>query len=312
MKYRKRLEHNGDNYAKAILESIVEYNSVARLDIANLLHIGYEDAIKDPSKHASDTVVLEILSKWMQVLEDLSVLLMMYEKPLTNDERWELYMTYSNQQVLRFLHRVRKGLPKSAVMKIAGLKSANEFYREGKIHKSEIPHFKKVIDEEVSSHQKTLPSIAKAYAGNKRRGRNSIEPSILLDIYFKTKHGFKVMHSTPTAQKVWTFDKDDMHILTHIKKWRWGRKMLQLTTFLKFKPQDVDMLVKRINEWSDLMSKLAELQLKVMDDPYFFVPDIRAIKTEEMLKSVSKPGRNDECLCGSGLKFKKCCEPRVS
>jgi len=312
MKYRKRPEHNGDNYLKAILESIVEYNAVARLDMAKLLHVGYKQAIQHPTKHASETLVLEILSKWMQVLEDLSVLLMMFEKPYTSDQRWELYLKYSNQQILEFLHRTRKGLSKEATRRIFGLKSANEYYKEGQIKKAEITYFKHTIDVEVASHQKTLASIAKAYAGNKRRGKNSIEPSILLDIYFKTKHGFKVIHQTPTAKQIWTLDSNGMHMLTHIKKWPWGRKMLPLTTFDKFKEEHVDMLVNRIDEWSNLMAKIAEIQLKNINNAYWLVVEIRLLKTKELLNSVKKPTRNEECLCGSEMKFKKCCEPRLS
>ena len=39
-------------------------------------------------------------------------------------------------------------------------------------------------------------------------------------------------------------------------------------------------------EYARLMSRRAELQLQM---------------------TAQKPGRNDPCLCGSGLKFKKCC-----
>lgn len=308
MKYRKRPEHNGDNYLKAILESIVEYNAVARLDMAKLLHVGYKQAIQHPTKHTSETLVLEILSKWMQVLEDLCVLLMMFEKPYTSDQRWELYLKYSNQQILKFLHRTRKGLSKEATRRIFGLKSANEYYKEGQIKKIEITYFTQIIDVEVASHQKTLASIAKAYAGNKRRGEKTIEPSILLDIYFKTKHGFKVIHETPTAKQIWTFSHNEMRMLTHIKKWPWGRKMFPLTTFDKFKKEHVDMLLKRISEWSDMMAKVAEIQLKNMDNQYWLVSEIRLLKTKELLNTTPKPSRNEECLCGSGKKFKKCCD----
>lgn len=311
MKYRKKAEHNGDNYLKAILESIFEYNSIARLDVANLLYIGYKDAISVPEKHAAETIVLELISKLMQTFEDLSVLLMMFEKPLTSDQRWKVYMKYQPQDILQFLHRARKGLSKTAVMSITALKSANDLYKEGVIRKSELSHFKKIIDEEITGHQKTLLSMAKAYIGNKRRKQTSIEPSLILGIYHKTKHGFKVIHPTETAKKIWTFNEGSVHMVTHIKKWPWGREMLPLTSFIKFTPENVEMLVGRIKEWSELQSNFAQIQNKKMENPYWFVPEIRAIKTQDMLKTLPRPGRNDDCLCGSEMKFKKCCESRV-
>src|SRR5688572_25230508 len=30
------------------------------------------------------------------------------------------------------------------------------------------------------------------------------------------------------------------------------------------------------------------------------------------MKQIAKAGRNDPCPCGSGLKFKKCCEPKIA
>lgn len=312
MKYRKKAEHNGDNYVKAILESIFEYNAFARLDVANLLHIGYKDAVKVPEKHASETIVLELISKLMQTFEDLAVLLMMFEKPLTSDQRWKMYMKYQPQHILQFLHRARKGLSKADVMRIAALKSANDLYKEGVIRKSELSHFKKIIDEEITSHQKTLLSMARAYIGNKRRKQTSIEPSLILGIYHKTKHGFKMIHATETAKKIWTFDEGDMHMLTNIKKWPWGREMLPLTSFIKFTPENVEILVGRIKEWSDLQSKFAQAQHKAMTDPYWFVPETRIIKTQELLKTLARPGRNNDCLCGSEMKFKKCWESRIN
>src|SRR3989344_7689833 len=79
MTYVKRPEHNSDNYLKAILESIEYYNAVERLDISNWLLVCYKVALKDPNKRASrKAIVLELISKWIQELEDLAILCIMF------------------------------------------------------------------------------------------------------------------------------------------------------------------------------------------------------------------------------------------
>lgn len=312
MKYRKIPEHNGENYLKAILESFVEYNAVARLDVAKLLHAGHKIAIKEPSKHASDTLVLEMLSKWMQALEDFSVLCMMFENPVPSDKRWEIYIRSTNQKILKFLYKIRRGqITQKEIMNIFGLKPAQDYFIAGKIRKEEIPYFRKLIKDETDSHKKTLRSIAKAYAGKKMRKKDKIEPSFLLEIYFKTKHGFKIIHQTQTSKKIWNADPNDIGILATYKKFPWGRKILTMTSFPKFTEANVDLLMKRIEQWSELIGRIADIQLKNVNDPYWIVSDLRLLKTQDMLKTKEKPGRNDDCLCESGMKFKKCCEQRL-
>lgn len=312
MKFRKKLEHNADNYLIAILESIVEYNTVARLDVAKLLYAGYQEAIKDTDKHTSDTLTLEMLSKWMQTLEDLAILCMMFEKPSSSEEKYEQYLYTSNRQILLFLHRAKKGLTQKSLMNIFGLKSAREFYKEGKINKSEIAYFEKAINEETQSHRKTMINIARAYAGNKKRGEKKIEPGILLEIYHKTKHGFHVIHETLTAKKIWDFDNSVIALLTDVKKFKWGRQMLPLTTFKKFKPEETTILLERIQQWSELMGKIAGIQLNLLDDPNFIVYRIRLLKTVDLLKTHPEPDLDQPCLCESGKQYQQCCKPLIS
>lgn len=47
---------------------------------------------------------------------------------------------------------------------------------------------------------------------------------------------------------------------------------------------------------------------KKKDDDWYFYD----VKKREPIRNENKIGRNDPCLCGSGKKFKKCCEKKAS
>lgn len=311
MRYRIKPEHNSKNFLRAILESLVQYNSAARLDIANLLYEGYIIAIKTPEKkYSMSTIVLELLSKWVQVLEDLAVLCMMFEASSNSIDPYEIYVRNNNQEVAKFLHRSRKGLPKKNISKIYALKSANEYYKAGKINKTEISYFKKTLDNELIGYQKNLDSMARVYAGRKKGKR--IDYGLIVNIYFKTKHNFKIIQVTETSKKLWNFNDEETAIASKVVKLKWGRKVLKVDIFNNFKEEEVKILLARIREWSEKIDEIARVQMKALDDPYWAVPEIRLIKTKDLLKISRKPNRNDLCLCGSGIKFKKCCEPKLN
>jgi len=46
------------------------------------------------------------------------------------------------------------------------------------------------------------------------------------------------------------------------------------------------------------------------DDGVWYFVDGEGIKGETFVRSEPKIGRNDPCPCGSGRKYKKCCQPR--
>jgi SWIM/SEC-C metal-binding protein len=54
-----------------------------------------------------------------------------------------------------------------------------------------------------------------------------------------------------------------------------------------------------------------QLVIEVAPDQPEDISDVdRALAARQPVVAVPKIGRNDPCLCGSGRKFKKCCERR--
>lgn len=57
-----------------------------------------------------------------------------------------------------------------------------------------------------------------------------------------------------------------------------------------------------------MKKKVKVLKEMVMNNPEFAAKlKNRISKIHTQLKSDVKTGRNDQCPCGSGIKFKKCC-----
>lgn len=310
-KIRKLPQHNPQNYLKVILESIQLYNSHARADIANWLYEGYKVAEKREDKKTSkDTIILELLSKWIQVFEEIALLGIMFAGYLINDKRepFEIYTKYGSQQIAKFLKVAKRGLPKKALTSIYALPTPRELVTKGIINRNEYSYFTQELNGVLKSGKTTFFNIAREFVGRKRRNKNQVDFGQIVQLYFNTKHGFKVIHPTETAKQLWK-NIDHIVIAEKVEITKWRRKVLKVRGFTGFTSEDVDTIIKRINGWSDVVREIADAHLKYLDNPYFLVPLIRAKKTRELLKAGKmRPGRNDTCLCGSQKKFKRCCE----
>lgn len=148
-KYKKKPEHNAENYLKAILESMEFYNAYERADIASWLKIGFEKSdgyLK--GKETKKALALEIISKWIQLFEDIAIVCLMlagnkimYKGRTLVDKTKEAYEVYdyvSNQTMLEFCYLCRKGLTKNVIASIYGFKTARELLKEKIISKKRI------------------------------------------------------------------------------------------------------------------------------------------------------------------------------
>lgn len=309
MVYRKKPEHNPNNYLKVILESLDHYNSVERLDIANLLFAGYKSIKNNPKRTANQkALILEILSKWIQVLEDLAVVCLMFVGKIVNDNRspFEIYSFIKNQKILEFYSKVKRGLPKKIVAKIYAIKLPSQLLKENLINKKEYPYFKQQIDETIVTASGNLSKLGELYSARREQGR--LNYGYLVQVYFKTKHSFKVIQPTKTAKILWQLKDNEAALLEDVIEKRSGRKEMRARRFEEWSEADVVKLIDLVKRWTDVVKEIVGAQLRYLENPNFIVPMIRKLKTNELIKSgVTIPGRNDLCLCGSGIKYKKCC-----
>ncbi len=318
MSYRIKPEHNYDNYLKSILEAIEIYNSHERLDIANWLFEGYKRAEGIPKKTASrKAIFLEIISKWIQLFEDLAIVCLMFAGGTikykgqsladTNKLPYEIYATdVKNINILKFYQLAKKGFSKSVIAKIYAYKTPQELLKEGAISPKEYPYFKQKIDELVIDARNNFNKVARAYS--KRKSRKDTGYGNLVKTYFITKHGFKVLHNTPTTKALWNPNTSDIVLVKGVSKMRSGRKIMRTSLYEELKNEDVGLLLKQMEGWSSVLREIAQAHIEKLDNPNFLVQRIRRLKTEEKLKSGNtKVGRNDPCPCESGLKYKRCC-----
>lgn len=318
MGYRKRPEHNPDNYLKAILESIDNYNAYERLDVSSWLFEGYKRIEDVKEKTASKKAIfLEIVSKWIQLFEDLAIICLMFSggalkykgKPLIDPIKlpYEIYSSHvKNQTILKFYKIAKKGFSKSVISRVYAYKTAKELLKEGVISPKEYPYFKKQIDALVNTAQKNFKKVGKVYS--RRKTKKDSGYGNLVKTYFLTKHGFKVLHNTLTSKLLWKTKETDIVLIKGTVNWGSGRKIMTTSLYEELKSEDIKLLFKQMKEWSDVINGIAGAHLRRLGNPNFLVPMIRKIKTEEIIKTKKlKIGRNDSCPCDSGLKYKKCC-----
>ncbi len=304
--------HTPENFLKAILESIALYNSHARADIANWLYEGYEKAKNNPDKQISkNTIILELLSKWVEVWEDIVVLALMFgETEITKKGKlpFEIYSSYHTQEIARFLYKAKKGLSDRLLSKIYAIKPARQMLMEGAINEKEYPYFKNWIKNKVKKGKATFYNIAREFVKGKRRGKGVIDVNFLISVNFNTKHSFKVIQATKTTQTLWNFQKNDIALIDKVEI-KGRKKMLIAGIFKKFSDDEVKLLLERINGWSAVTREIALAHLEYLEDPNWIIPEIRASKSNKLLKEDNiRPGENSSCLCESGLEFKNCCE----
>lgn len=282
MPYRKLPDHTSENYLRAILESIAHYNSHSRADIANWLYEGYKQAGDIPEKQISKkAIILELLAKWVEEWEHVSVLGLMFgDTGIVKDkEPFEIYSNYHTQEIARFLHKAKKGLSLDILHKIYGIKPAKQMLKEGVIHQREYPFFRKYISETLKKKgRSTFFNMAREFVSRRRPGKQTIDYSFLINVYFNTKHGFKMIHPTDTSKKLWIIQEEDIVLVDKIQK-KGNRKLLIAGIFKKFSGDEVKLLVERINGWADVTREIALAQLEYLENSNWLVPDIRAEKT---------------------------------
>lgn len=230
------------------------------------------------------------------------------DKPLYPFELYAHPHHLSNKKMLEFCTVAKKrGLSKTAIAEIYALKTAHILRKEKLISGNEYPYFKQEIDKFIQVAQSNFNRVAQAYSSRKKRGR--LNYGRFMQVYFKTKHGFKVIHPTQTAKLLWKFDDDYLALVKDVAELSSGRKVLTITGFKELSYKDAEQLVAKIKNWSDLINEIVGAQLRKLDDPYFIIPMVRRLKTDSILAKTGQKSvdGNAPCPCDSGLKFKVCC-----
>ena len=309
-------EHSPNNYLKAVLESIVHYNAFARLTSAQWLLEGYR---KSGSAYKEDktNLTLELISKWMQTIEDLGALSLMFAGDVVSDNRdpYEIYAKCETSEIRKFYEKARRGLSKTTILKIYGLKHPRKLLKDGLINPEELNHFEDKTNEFVESEVDNFRKLGRAFTAERKSKSSRFKYSFPVKLYFHTKHGFKMISPTETAMLVWKLDSGDFAVVRDVKQLKNGRKVMGVSVLTDlFEDKLIKELMGRIEEWGGRIQRVADIHLQSMENPRYMVERFRLIKTEDFMINTGrkKIGRNEPCPCGSGVKFKRCCLPNLS
>jgi hypothetical protein len=141
------------------------------------------------------------------------------------------------------------------------------------------------------------------------KGKIHLNQAGPIDVYNGIKHGFKLVHPTKLTKSIWKGSGDSTVDVMHqvILDESTGQKMIGLGGFGSLNQEVIDSIMFNIDHFSAELRLMCEMRLWSDKDPMFIIKRFRLTKTDDELKK-NRAGVNDPCPCGSGLKYKKCCE----
>lgn len=324
-----RLEnHTHSNYLKVILESYSGYNYKARLDIAEILYKKFLELQDTPeNENIRRNLYAEIYAKMIQAIEDSALLAMMFVDPKKDSVK--IFTDNNNIDLYNFLGKVKRGLSDKQILRIFGLKPAKDLLKENAISQHEFTDFEEELQFMINGDGKspgekarwkglgsmyTEEYLKKTASKNKRY----FKKSNAIAAYFNVKHAFKVLLPTDTLKKIWYVNDKivDLIIVETYKPFKELRKKLPLI-FKKYENRNLlvvgtfpvsketlKQFFVRIYPQAQEIKLIAEMQLKLLDNPLYSVQQIRFVIYKN--KGNPEPKPYEICPCGSQKKYKKC------
>lgn len=282
-----------ENFAKVIWNSIEQYNCVAQLDHARVLHEKFLQS--EPDSMLARNLALRIFQSYFELADQFALVCRMATE---NRPVFETYVGSENVHTRAFFNEASRGLDKKRVNEIFALSTTNL-----KVIKNPVDREKsrKILEQATDELQKTLLDVAKTYVSDTAGYSKALEGS------FAVKHGFKMIFPDELAKTLWELADSSTAIMTGIhdlvvKSRRKTYRIIE-TGLINLKADDVPAslikILKNMKALSDYVQLIAKIQLGKIDDPHFAVGFLAKA-------GIIKVGPNDLCPCGSGIKFKRC------
>lgn len=317
--------HTEENYLRIILESYLEYNHKARLEIAKILFKGFKEVSDDNENlNLRKNLYAEIINKLMQSMEDAALIAMMFSD--TKKSALEHYVGNDNSSFVNFFKKAKKGLSDAQILRMYGLRTVPELIKKGLIEQSEKLDFQNLFQELIYGQEgdkRRWKGWGKVYIKsyiNPSNSKRDDKKSNVVAVYHNIKHAYKVLIPTNIFKQIWKSDDDQPYLdiitqYTTFKKLRKNRVVKELKRYenkklltiggFELNQKAVEEIFERIFPSAQVIKNIAYLQLKKLDNPAFPVREFRFVifrlKNKGML-----PKHFDLCPCKSGLKFKKC------
>lgn len=307
--------HSPDNYKTVILQNYYLYNHRARLDVANVLYDKLVDLKKNhPGQLAAQkTLFLEIFSKYMQIVEDLALISLMLLDESSTKQAYEIYMETKNPGIEGFYKRAYIGFSEDEILKILGLHKIKQYIDSSRdrFNPEEVNNHYNLLNETIKIEINNMKMLAKLYLEEVTiDGKVTLKTSGTVDLYNSVKHAFRLVHPTPLTKTIWKDIKQDsveaMHKLIIDDKAK--TKIISIGGFENVDDALINNIMTNTNLYSEEIKNVSEFALWARKDPMFVIKKLRLLKTRTEIENKKTVGRNEPCLCGSGIKYKKCCD----
>lgn len=151
---------NEQNYLKIVLESYSKYNHRARLDIVKILYKNFIRLDKQNAKlNLRKNLLAEILTKLLQILEDSALIAIMFMD--RSKTPFQHFINTDNRMFANFFGKAKRGFSDQQILRIYGLKTAEQLFKNGSIKKSEVLPFKREFQKMLHSDTKPKGEVVR-------------------------------------------------------------------------------------------------------------------------------------------------------
>lgn len=301
--------HSEENYLHLILQNYLIYNSKARSDIANLLFWKYKEEKKANPEHiaALHTLFSEIYAKYIQVTEDLALigLILLKLRPVV-----DTFMESNSNNILDFYERAHKGFSKKEVCRMIGFEKMMEWVKsDNKLKSEERQNIQNALDDTITTTQKNLKNLAGLYLDKDALSDGKYIQGGVIDVYNSIKHGYKLVHPTKLAKKMWKLLTDEALQFMHrvIYDESSDKKFVMLGGFEKIDDNLIEHIMLNIKFFSDFMYHVCQTKLLSDTNPDYLLKKLRLLITKAKISKGLLIKHYHLCPCGSHIKYKKCC-----
>ena len=314
---KKRLSlHNPENYLTVIIQNYYYYNWRARLDVAETLYEKWIYMRKNyPATLASQkNLFLEIYSKFFQVCEDLALIGTMLLYDSKTSPAYLKFVDGKNSDISAFYKMAHDGFSDQQLLRIMGLDRLDHFIKSNKMKlgQSELENYSFILKESIKTEAKNLKMNARLFlveAADESSKKKLIE-SGTYKVHNSIKHGFKLIHPTNLALQLWEkIEADTVNVIHEgLSDETSGKTLMSLGGFGQMDENITDHIMNNLRHYSDEIHLMCEMWLAGRKNPMFLINRLRFYLTKDKQKKGEKVGVNQHCLCGSGIKYKKCCK----
>lgn len=195
-------------------------------------------------------------------------------------------------------------------MRLLGLDKVYNYIRDcDKYLPDEKANINELISDITLKTQDNLKMLAQSYFDKDELVNEKFVQGGAVTVFNAIKHGYKVVYSTELGKQLWQLQDENlflMHKVTEIEET--GQKIIELGGFPSIDMKLIDHIMRNIRFYSDQILYICQTKLLSDINPIYMIRKLRLMITKTKMDEGKKVGPNELCLCGSAIKYKKCCK----